>query len=40
MLVLVRVRFRIILRLAVYHQLVHFGDKPLETHDTIILFSK
>jgi hypothetical protein len=33
------VRVRVTLRLAVYRQSVHLGVKPLETHDTVILFS-
>jgi hypothetical protein len=34
----VRVRVRVILRLAVYRQSVRLGDKPLETNDTVISF--
>jgi hypothetical protein len=34
-----RVRVRVTLRWAVYRQSVRLGDKPLETHDTVILFS-
>jgi hypothetical protein len=33
------VRVRVSLRLAVYRQSVHLGDKPLETHDKQYLFS-
>jgi hypothetical protein len=33
------IRIRVTLRLAVYHQSVRLGDKPLETHDQIFLFS-
>jgi hypothetical protein len=32
-------RVKVTLRLAVYRQSVRLGDKPLETHDTVILFS-
>jgi hypothetical protein len=35
-----RIRVRVTLRLAVYRQSVRLGDKPLETHDKVILFSK
>jgi hypothetical protein len=34
----VRVRVRVTLRLAVYRQSVHLGDKPLETHDQNFYF--
>jgi hypothetical protein len=37
---LTRVRVRVTLRLAVYRKSVRLGDKSLETHDTVILFSK
>jgi hypothetical protein len=33
------VRVRVTLRLAVYRQPVRLGDKPLETHDRVILFT-
>jgi hypothetical protein len=33
---LLRVRVRVTLRLAVYRQSVRLGDKPLETHDTVV----
>jgi hypothetical protein len=29
----VKVRIRVTLRLAIYHQSVHLGAKPIETHD-------
>jgi hypothetical protein len=29
----IKVRVRVTLRLAVYRQSAHLGDKPLETHD-------